>query len=60
NKIENKIYSVIEDTPIHIDDIVRVTKVDIKRLYEVLFELQFKNHITCLSGNYYVRISNSI
>ncbi|QBD84821.1 DNA-protecting protein DprA [Clostridium tetani] len=60
NKIENEIYTVIEDTPIHIDDIVRVTKVDIKRLYEVLFELQFKNHITCLSGNYYVRISNSI
>lgn len=60
NKIENKIYTVIENTPIHIDDIVRLTKVDIKRLYEVLFELQFKNHITCLSGNYYVRISNSV
>ena len=60
NKVENEIYDVIDYTPIHIDDIARTTKVDIKRLYEVLFELQFKNHITCLSGNYYVRISNSI
>lgn len=59
-EIEHKIYSNIKDRPIHIDDILKKTNVDIKQLYEVLFELQLKNQITCLSGNYYVRIANSV
>lgn len=60
NKTEEKIFKIIKDSPIHIDDIIKVTNIDIKQLYEVLFELQFKNQITCLSGNYYVRIANSV
>lgn len=60
DKIENKIYSILNETPMCIDDILKYSNVDIKQLYEVLFELQLKNRITCLSGNYYVRIANSI
>lgn len=54
--MENKIYNVINDNPIHIDDIIKITNIDINRLYEVLFELQLKKHIICLAGNYYVKL----
>lgn len=60
DKMEGKIYSVLNETPMHVDDILKYANIDIKQLYEVLFELQLKNRITCLSGNYYVKIANSI
>jgi len=60
NAMEEKIFSIVKYSPIHIDDILKGTNIDIKQLYEVLFELQLKNQITCLSGNYYVRIANSV
>ncbi|WP_416176354.1 DNA-processing protein DprA [Clostridium sp.] len=53
---QKRVYDVIGDTPMHIDDISRITNIDIKQLYELLFELQLKNRIICLSGNYYVKI----
>lgn len=52
---EDKIIRVLTDNPIHLDEIIKLTKVDIKHLYEVLFELQLKEEILCLAGNYYVR-----
>ena len=57
---EERIFSILSSDPIHIDDIIRITNVDIKQLYEVLFELQLKNAIMCLSGNYYVKINSTI
>lgn len=60
NPFEEKICNVISDTPIHIDDIIKTTSIDIKRLYELLFDLQLKNEILCLAGNYYVKINNII
>ncbi|WP_315114893.1 DNA-processing protein DprA [uncultured Clostridium sp.] len=60
NIVEKRIYNILCSDPIHIDDLYKITNIDIKELYEVLFELQLKNQITCLSGNYYVRIANSI
>lgn len=54
--LENKIFRLINDNPIHIDDIIKITNIDINRLYEVLFELQLKKHIICLAGNYYVKL----
>ncbi|WP_234121198.1 DNA-processing protein DprA [Clostridium hydrogenum] len=57
--IEKNLYSLITDIPIHIDDIKRLTNIDIKELYELLFEMQLKNEILCLSGNYYVRINDT-
>ncbi len=55
-EIKKLIYDIIGDTPLHIDDIFRETNVDIKQLYGLLFELQLKTKIICLSGNYYVKV----
>lgn len=60
SSIEKKLYGVISNNPIHIDDIIRITNIDINRVYELLFEMQFKKEIMCLSGNYYVRINNKL
>jgi len=60
SKIHKGIYSIINDSPLHINDIIRITNIDIKQLYEVLFEMQIKNEILCLSGNYYVRVNDKI
>ncbi|WP_291633022.1 DNA-processing protein DprA [Clostridium sp.] len=59
-KIHEVIYGIINDSPLHINDIIRITSIDIKQLYEVLFEMQIKNQILCLSGNYYVRANDKI
>ncbi|MDT8716435.1 DNA-protecting protein DprA [Clostridium sp. 19966] len=53
-----KIYSVLTDTPMHIDDIIRITNIDIKLLYALLLEMQLGNVIRCISGCYYVRIND--
>ncbi len=55
NGLVGKIYEIMSDKPIHIDDIIRLTNIDIKQLYELLFEMQLKKEIICLSGNYYVK-----
>ncbi|MFR1707853.1 MAG: DNA-processing protein DprA [Clostridium sp.] len=55
--LEGKIYKVIDDNPIHIDKIIKLVDIDINRLYKLLFELQVKEEILCLSGNFYVRIN---
>lgn len=53
--LEKQIMNIICDYPIHIDEIIKSTDIDIERLYNVLFELQLKNEILCLAGNYYVK-----
>ncbi len=58
--IERKICDIINDTPMHIDDIFERTNVDIKQLYEVLFELQLKDEVICISGNYYAKVKNAL
>ncbi|WP_410506385.1 DNA-processing protein DprA [Haloimpatiens sp. FM7315] len=57
--IHSMLYRLICDSPIHIDDIKKRCNVDIKQLYDVLFEMQLDNEIMCLSGNYYVRVHNA-
>jgi DNA processing protein len=57
---EKVVYMNINTNPIHFDDVLRLTKIDIKQLYEVLFELQLKNEILSISGNYYVRNNKQI
>lgn len=52
---ERQIMDIICNFPIHIDEIIKSTDIDIERLYNVLFELQLKNEIMCLAGNYYVK-----
>jgi len=60
SQISKQIYNIINDIPLHINDIIRITNIDIKQLYEVLFEMQIKNEILCLSGNYYVKVNDKI
>lgn len=58
--VEKKVYSAISDNPMHIDDIIKVTGVDITQIYELLFEMQLKKEIMCLNGNYYVKVNDYI
>lgn len=60
NRMQQKLYSILSDNPIHIDDILKATNIDINHLYELLFELQLKDEIMCLAGNYYVKVNKSI
>ncbi|MDP4090532.1 MAG: DNA-processing protein DprA [Bacillota bacterium] len=54
------IYNILTDTPTHIDDIIRITNIDISILYELLLEMQLENTIRCIAGNYYVKINGSL
>lgn len=53
---KSEILDMLSDTPIHIDDIFKNTSVDRGALYALLFEMQIKNEIICLPGNYYIKI----
>ncbi|MDP4177365.1 MAG: DNA-processing protein DprA [Bacillota bacterium] len=57
---EKKILDILSYTPIHINDIIKTTHIDIKQLYGVLFELQLKNEIINLAGNYYAIVNTNI
>lgn len=58
--IKKRICDILGDRPIHIDDIFKRTNIDIKQLYELLFELQLENVVICLSGNYYVKVESRV
>lgn len=60
DKLVHRVYKVLTNNPIHIDDIVRITDVDIKQLYKVLFEMQLRDEVYCLNSNYYVKVNKSI
>ncbi|NFI55718.1 DNA-protecting protein DprA [Clostridium botulinum] len=53
---KREILDMITDAPIHIDDIFNKSCVDRGALYALLFEMQIKNEIICLPGNYYIKI----
>ncbi len=58
--LEKEVYNVISDNPMHIDDIIKVSGVDITQIYELLFEMQLKKEIMCLNGNYYGKVNDYI
>jgi DNA processing protein len=58
--LEKKLFDMLSNNPLHIDDIIRITNVDIQLLYEVLFEMQLRDEIRCLSGNFYVKVNVEI
>lgn len=58
--LEAEIYNILSDNPVHIDDIIKITNIDIGQIYELLFEMQLKEEIMCLSGNFYVKIKDVI
>ncbi|MGL5379822.1 DNA-processing protein DprA [Clostridium sp.] len=49
--------NLISREPIHLDDIIKSVNVDRQVLFELLFEMQNRNEIICLSGNYYAKLS---
>ena len=60
SKLKCHIYDLIKDIPIHFDDILKSSNVDIDKLYEVLFELQLDNMVISIAGNCYVRMYQAI
>ena len=55
NTYKLSLLKVINNEPIHIDDIIESVNVDRKVLFELLFEMQNRNEIICLPGNYYAK-----
>lgn len=53
---KKRILNCLSDVPMHIDDIFRKTHFERGALYSLLFEMQIKDEIICLPGNYYVKI----
>lgn len=56
NQKVKAIMNIVRSEPIHINEIMRLSNIDIKDIYAVLFELQLKNEVICLPGNYYAKI----
>ncbi|WP_194190494.1 DNA-processing protein DprA [Clostridium chrysemydis] len=54
--IQNKILEIISDEPVHVDDLLKKSKVDRNTFYRLLFEMQINNKIMNLPGEYYVRV----
>lgn len=57
SEIEVVLDKVIGAEPIHLDKIIQSVNVDRIALFELLFEMQNKNEIICLPGNYYAKLS---
>lgn len=55
--LEESLIGIISDEPKHLDDIVDSVKVDRKVLFGLLFEMQKRNEIICLPGNYYAKLT---
>lgn len=55
NFLKESLFKVISDEPMHLDDILSSVNVDRKVLFELLFEMQNRNEIICLPGNYYAK-----
>lgn len=52
---EKRILAVLNNNPIHVDDLSAIVKVDIPGIYNVLFELQAKKLVTVIGNSYYVK-----
>lgn len=55
-KEQKRILEILTDIPMHIDDISKLTNIDIECLHGLLFEMQTFSKIKCICGNYYVKI----
>ncbi|WBW94818.1 DNA-processing protein DprA [Oceanirhabdus sp. W0125-5] len=51
----SKIFSILSDIPMHFDEIKKITEIDIRVLYSLLFEMQINDLISCINGNFYVK-----
>ncbi|MBB6715105.1 DNA-processing protein DprA [Clostridium gasigenes] len=57
NGVKDALLTVISSEPKHLDDIIERVNVDRKVLFGLLFEMQNRNEIICLPGNYYAKLS---
>ena len=57
NGAKEALLTVISGEPTHLDDIIDRVNVDRKVLFGLLFEMQNRNEIICLPGNYYAKLS---
>lgn len=57
NGAKEALLTVISSEPKHLDDIIDRVNVDRKVLFGLLFEMQNRNEIICLPGNYYAKLS---
>ena len=57
NDIKLLLNNVLSSEPIHLDKIIQCVNVDRMALFELLIEMQNRNEIICLPGNYYARIN---
>ncbi|MEG1286576.1 MAG: DNA-processing protein DprA [Clostridium sp.] len=57
NLAKDALLTVISNEPKHLDDIMEGVNVDRKVLFGLLFEMQNRNEIICLPGNYYAKLS---
>ena len=57
NRVKDALLTVISSEPKHLDDIIEGVNVDRKVLFGLLFEMQNRNEIICLPGNYYAKLS---
>ena len=57
NSTRSILSEVISSEPIHLDKIIQSVNIDRVALFELLFEMQNRNEIICLPGNYYARIN---
>lgn len=55
NSYKIELLQVINSEPKHLDDILNSVNVDRKVLFELLFEMQNRNEIICLPGNFYAK-----
>ncbi len=55
NSNAEKLYSILNFEPIHIDMLMQQSGIDISSLLVVLLELEFNGHIRQLPGKYYIR-----
>lgn len=55
NEFEQKINNIITNEPIHINDLIKSSKMEYTLILKTLFKLQEKNKVVCLPGEYYVK-----
>ena len=55
NSYKELLIREINSEPKHLDDIIKSVNVDRRVLFELLFEMQNRNEIICLPGNYYAK-----
>lgn len=55
---ERKVYKILDDEPLYIDDVVKGSKVELGKISKILLNLQVKKLIRELPGKQYVRTKN--